>query len=313
MPGSPLIAVGGSAGSIEALHRLLPCFPPNFGAAIAVVIHRSPAQDENRLVHVLERCASLPVRQARDGEPILPGHVYVGPSRVHLGVGDGALHFLVSPKENGARPAIDVLFRSAAEGAPDGVAAVLLSGMLDDGTAGLAAVKARGGLTVVQDPNDARFGDMPRNALASIDVDVVAPIDGIVPVLVDFAAAGGYRPVHKPLTSELSSFGCPDCGGVLWEREEGGALNFVCRIGHAYSPKALERRNESAIEEALWTAVRALEERADLSERLAERLQKQGLTTAAARMSRQAAEARARSRRVRNALPAMNATNEESN
>ena len=306
MTQTPLVVIGASAGGIEALRSLGPTLPADFNAAVAIVLHRQPVEEDERLPRVLARDCRLPVAHARDGEPIEAGRVYVGPADVHLQVFEETFILQAGPKENGSRPAIDVLFRSAAHYGGPQVAGVVLSGMLDDGTAGLAAIKAHGGLALVQDPGEAIYGDMPRNAIESVDVDAVLPLSAMAESLVSFASrarrTNNTASKNDMERSQPSSFSCPDCGGVLWE-VAGKAARFRCRTGHAYSPSSLHMIHRSKLEEALWASIRSLEEHAELTERLSERLRSQSLSAAAERLKRQAHKARERANVVRLALP----------
>ena len=305
-PDPPLIAIGASAGGIEALRQILPTLPYQLPAAVAIVVHRPPVQEDERLAAVLSVGSPLPVATARDGDAITAGRAYICPAGVHLAVEPGAFRLGTQAKENGSRPAIDVLFRTAAHTFGRRVAGVVLSGMLDDGTAGLAAIKVRGGHTVVQDPDDAAFADMPRNAMESVAVDAVLPAARIGAALVAFAhrAAGAQNGAgtHAEGTSAPSLFSCPDCGGVLSEIDADGVVRFRCRVGHAYSPRTLFTMQEEGLEEALWAALRALVERTDMSERLARRSRDRGFPAAARRFEEQAADARRRAETVRAAM-----------
>ncbi|HEY6235086.1 MAG TPA: chemotaxis protein CheB [Candidatus Elarobacter sp.] len=303
----PLIAIGASAGGIEALRVVLPSLPAELPAAVAVVVHRAQVQEDDRLTQVLAIDARLAVRTVTEGALIERGCVYVCPAGVHLAVQGRRFALTTGPRENRSRPAIDVLFRTAAEGLGPRAAGVLLSGMLDDGTAGLAAIKARGGYAVVQDPDEAAFGDMPRNAMENVAVDAVLRLDAMAEALTRFAQEAGSLsvavaiPPREELT-EPSLFSCPDCGGVLSHVEADGVVRFRCRTGHAYSPRTLFSEQEHGLEEALWVALRALVERTDLSERLAKRSRRRGFLAAAHRFDQQAAVARRRAEVVRAAM-----------
>ena len=300
MPRTPLVVVGASAGGVEALQRLLPTLSGELPAAVAIALHRIPSGGD-RLSSLLGKHSRLPVSTARDGEPIRPARAYLGPAGRHLAVVDDTFHLTAGPRENGSRPSIDVLFRTAADAHGGKVVGVLLTGMLGDGTAGLAAIKAAGGYAIVQDPEEARFGDMPRNAIANVEVDAISKLDEmgqhIGAVLETIASPLTHR--HEPRSDEPSQFSCPDCGGVLWKVEQDGVLRFRCRTGHAYSSAGLYNRQDGALETALWAAVRALEERVDMSNVLAERLRTRGLNRAAERLERQARVAHDRAETIR--------------
>lgn len=242
MPGPPLIVIGASAGGIEALRRLMPQLPRTLRAAVAVTIHRLPIAEDERLPRVLGRGTKLPVMHAADGDPLVPGRIYVAPAGVHLAVSDRHFRLDGGPKENGTRPSIDVLFRTAAAAKGPDVIGVLLSGLLHDGAAGLAAIKERGGRVVVQHPDDAAFGDMPRNALLAVDADEVVTIDNMGPLLVKLASDVPKRAVVPEPPEAIrvhSGFSCPDCAGVLNRYREGDVMLYRCRTGHSYTESGL--------------------------------------------------------------------------
>ncbi|GAC1547337.1 MAG: chemotaxis protein CheB [Candidatus Velthaea sp.] len=305
MTAASLIAVGASAGGIEALRTLIPNLPSGLPGAVAVVVHRMPVEEDKRLTRVLRVHSSLPVSTVTDGMKIEAGHVYVCPAGVHLVAQPEYFRLDRGPSENGYRPSIDVLFRSTAEAFYARGAGVVLSGLLDDGTAGLASIKAHGGYALVQDPSDALYGDMPRSAIENVHVDAIGTPKALAQLIDDFARAqelgvpqaGGPRARSQP-----SLFACPSCHGVLWQLENGGAVRFRCSMGHTYSSNALFTRQEETLEAALSTALRALVERADLSSRLAARARGRGLNAAARRFDRQASAANDRADSVRGAL-----------
>ena len=288
--------IGASAGGVEAVMKLLPGLPADLPAAIAIVIHRLPIEDEPRLARVLGKSAAFPVSEARHKEALRPAHAYVAPPAFHLEIADDSLRLHAGPTENGSRPAIDVLFRSAAESRGRTLVGVLLSGLLDDGTAGLAAVKAAGGFAIVQEPTDALFGEMPQHALDSVAVDVVCPVAEIpAQIMRALEQAPLTIGVSQEETKDAPSpFSCPDCAGVLWEIEKNGLLRYRCRTGHAYTPEALAAHQDAAVERAMWEAVRALEERADMHDTLARRLRRGKNIATASRLERRAAEGRNR-------------------
>lgn len=310
MTANSLIAVGASAGGIEALRSFIPNLPPGLPAAIAVVVHRMPVEEDERLTRVLRINARLPVDTVVDGIPIEPGHVYVCPAAVHLVAESSHFHLSTGPKENGYRPAIDVLFRSTAESFGARGAGVVLSGLLDDGTAGLASIKAHGGYALAQDPAEAVYGDMPRSAIDNVAVDAVDTAASLARLASTFADRVRTVPARPALGSfesrNPSLFSCPACGGVLSQIDADGVIRFRCRTGHAYSPHALFTEQEETLEAALWTALRSLVERADLSARLAEQARSRGFEAAARRFEQQAAVANRRAETVRSALGGAN-------
>lgn len=302
----PVIAVGASAGGIEAIRALLHELPETLPAAILIVVHRAPVEEDARLARVLGRRTALPVRNAADGMRLARGSVVVCPAGVHLLTDGTQLVLSAGPRENRSRPSIDVLFRSVASHHGARGAGVLLSGTLDDGTAGLAAIKASGGSAFVQDPDEAMFGDMPDNAIERVDVDVVAPVADLAAAIVAFAGRSAratpreFAPQAIPPTPSL--FSCPDCHGVLSRVEEDSVVRYRCRTGHAFSPGSLDAAQESAVEEALFVAYRSLVERVDLLERLANEAETRHLGAAGRRFRDRAQSERDRMARVRGLL-----------
>jgi two-component system, chemotaxis family, protein-glutamate methylesterase/glutaminase len=285
MPRPDVIVVGASAGGVEALSRLVRGLPRGLPAAMAVVLHTSPT-GPSLLPNILSRAGDLPASAARDGEKFLPGHIYVSSPDHHLLVqSDRTLRVVRGPQENRHRPAIDPLFRSAAQAFESRVLGVLLSGTLDDGTAGLYAVKESGGVTIVQDPEEAIAPGMPRNALKHVQIDYCLPTQEIAALLIGLTSTspGSWKPMPSsdPVTAKEvkiaefdmavingadkpgspSVFTCPDCSGTLFEISDGDVSRYRCRVGHAYSPENVLKAQGAALEGALWTALRMLEER----------------------------------------------------
>lgn len=289
-----LVVIGTSAGGIEALQEVLGGLPADLDAAILVVIHTSN-HPGSLLPRILERYSRLPVVHPDDSTSIRRGHIYVAPPNFHMIVEGDLIRVVQGPRENLHRPAIDPLFRSAAASYGRRVIGVILTGSLDDGTSGLMVVHARGGETIVQDPQTAMFASMPSSALQLVPSARVLPLLEIAARLVQSVAEKlPERASKEPLDtrtareikiaeldmSELgkdehpgrpSPFACPDCGGVLWEIEEGGFLRFRCRVGHAFTARHLGAEQRHAIETALWAALRALEESVSLYHRMADR------------------------------------------
>jgi two-component system chemotaxis response regulator CheB len=177
-----IVAIGASAGGVEASRQLISLLPPEFPAAVVVAIH-IPASCRSYLPEIFTRSGPLPAMQAQNDAPLKPGNIYVAPPDFHLTVGNNSTHLFKGPKENSSRPSIDTLFRSVASSYRIRATAILLSGTLDDGTAGMLSIKLKGGTTVVQDPNEAIFSDMPRNALTYVDIDYCLPINDIAALL----------------------------------------------------------------------------------------------------------------------------------
>ena len=325
MHGHDLIVIGASAGGVEALCLLVKALPADLPAAVCVVLH-VPAHGTSLLPTILSRSGSLPARHPQDGEPIAPGTVYVAPPDHHLLVHEGHFQLVRGPRENGHRPAVDPLFRTAARWYGGRVVGVVLTGALDDGSAGLAAIKTRGGLAVVQDPAEALYPGMPRHAVEAVRADYVLPLAEIAPTLCrlarepagpsrgDAASVGDIERESAIDEFDLdtiaasdhpgvpSGWACPDCGGALWEVHERDLIRFRCRVGHAWSINSLLAEQSHAVEVALWSALRALEERAVLSGRLADRLDARGNARSAGRFRDQSGESRSRAALIRKVL-----------
>jgi two-component system chemotaxis response regulator CheB len=269
------------------------------------------------LQQVLANTGTLPVVKAVDGERIQTGKIYVAIPDHHLVVEPGRLRLTTGPTQHRHRPSIDVLFRSAALAYGPRVIGVVLTGVLDDGTAGLLAIKHHGGVAVVQDPEDAMFAAMPRSALANVTIDHCVPLTKIARLLVRLTSEGvaPVRLVHDRLELEKnadagdfeamnkigkpSTYSCPECHGVLWEVEEPALPRFRCRVGHGYSPQSLAAVQDEAVEDALWAAVRSLEEKAGLSWRLADHWRSLGADQLASEMEQRAHRSRAHALHVR--------------
>jgi two-component system, chemotaxis family, protein-glutamate methylesterase/glutaminase len=322
MPDHGIVVVGASAGGVEALTDLTASLPGDLPAAVFVVLHL-PATGTSALPEILCRHGPLPAAHVKDGEPIQPGRVYVAPPDHHVLLRTGHVHLSRGPRENGHRPAIDPLFRSAAREYATRVIGLVLSGALDDGTAGLLAIKSRGGTAVVQDPADALYPGMPGNALEQVQVDHVAAaasMGKLLARLITDQAVPPADPAPRAMQVEVemegfsleafegnhpgrpSGFSCPDCNGVLWQIQDGGLERYRCRVGHAWSPESLLTQQSEALEAALWIALRSLEERAALARRLAEPARRRGHSITATRFEEQAAEAEHAARLVRDLL-----------
>jgi two-component system chemotaxis response regulator CheB len=197
------VVIGASAGGFQALSAFLGQLPAEFPGAIAVVLHRSP-EGPSSLAPLLGRHACLPVSEPADGEEVRRGHVYIAPRDLHLELRLDRFHLQRGPKQHHTRPAIDALFYSAARAYGSRVIGVLMTGYLSDGVAGLVQIKAEGGLSLVQDPEDAAYPSMPRNAIMHDHVDLVFPLRSLPALLEELvvgksvsaaARASGARPV----------------------------------------------------------------------------------------------------------------------
>src|SRR5262245_29015187 len=305
-----LIVIGTSAGGVEALAEIVRGLPTGFPASLFIVCH-IPAGARSLLPEILSRSGPLLAIQPADGEPFYPGHVYVAPPDHHLVLAQGGrMRLSRAARENHHRPAIDPLFRSAARAYGPRVVGVVLTGHLHDGTAGLMAIRAAGGVAVVQDPAEALVDVMPRTARDIAGADHVLRLSEMGPALVGLVIeppARGGVPMAEPeeraeqivdedkaeqaageRNGEVSLFTCPECGGSLWQLGEDRLLQFRCHVGHAYYADALMSEHSEHLEAALWTAVRMFKERAVLSRQLAERARAGNQPAAAERYAEQA-------------------------
>jgi two-component system, chemotaxis family, protein-glutamate methylesterase/glutaminase len=320
VPTHDIIVIGGSAGALAALKTIVRSLPSAFPAAIFVVVH-TPADSGSILPVVLGKSGPLPAYTAIDDAPIRLGTICVAPPDHHLLVKPERMQVARGPRENRFRPAIDPLFRTAAASYGARVIGVLLSGGQDDGVAGLAHIKRRGGVTIVQDPSDAETPSMPENAIKQVQIDHVLRAEDMAAVIAGL--------VRKPITEEVvtanrnrrdaaeegtdaldshilpgppSPFTCPECGGSLWELREGELVRFQCHVGHAYSGESLVLAQSDGLEAALWTALRALEESSALRRRMAAHARERGMTAIADAYEDHAEESETRADSVRRIL-----------
>jgi two-component system chemotaxis response regulator CheB len=303
-----VVAVAASAGGVEALTALASSLPMDFPAPVLVVLHISPT-GSSLLPHILDRAGKLPARHPRNGERLTSGVILVAPPDRHLVVAKNRAHVLAGPKENGHRPAADVLLRSVAENFGSRSAGLVLSGTMDDGAAGLRAIRTVGGMAMVQEPAQAAFPSMPLAAIEEADPQVVAPVAGLVSHLCDWLSqlpqerqeAGASTPdsPSPTITTDLTSLTCPECSGTLWLQDAYGAQRFRCRVGHTFSFDGLLLGKQTVLEHALWAVVVALEERADLSMRQIRRLRGGGHTPQLERHRREVANAQHRATYLR--------------
>jgi two-component system chemotaxis response regulator CheB len=277
-----VVVIGASAGGVEALRELFAALPP-IQAAVLVVLH-IPAHTPSNLSSILATVASMPVVVGVDGQPLHQGEVYVASADRHLAMDSNGLRVTRGPKESRMRPAIDVLFRTASATYGPRAIGVVLSGTLDDGTAGLWAIKERGGMALVQDPQEARFCSMPESAIQHVAVDLVGDVHALADAIsnmtkepvpsADTADVGGGHAIENKIAmsgnglragvmtlGQVSKYTCPDCHGVLVQIEEGPIVRFRCHTGHAFTLKTLLAEINTSIDHGLWDAIRAIEER----------------------------------------------------
>jgi two-component system, chemotaxis family, protein-glutamate methylesterase/glutaminase len=299
-----IVVIGGSAGSLDPLKALISSLPADLPAAIFITVHVS-AEAPSILPAILTRAGRIPAVHPLNRQPIMKSTIYVAPPDQHLLIEDGCVLASRGPRENLHRPAIDPLFRSAARAYGPRVIGIVLSGLMDDGSSGLMAVKLKGGLAVVQDPAEAAFPEMPERAWHCARAEYVLPVAGIERLLVNsvngsgnghgarlhqtspqkglaggsagraLAAETQHADIENPPVKEHvgmpSVYACPDCHGVLWEVKEGNLLRFRCRVGHSYTAETLNVAVSKGTEDTLWASMRALEEKAELLHRMASR------------------------------------------
>jgi two-component system, chemotaxis family, protein-glutamate methylesterase/glutaminase len=298
-----IIVIGSSAGGIDALKRLCAQLPASLPAAVFIAQHLSPTT-RSILPQILARMGPLPALSPEDGAPIEHGKIYVAAPDRHMLIRHGRILMRRGPHENRTRPSANALFRSAAIAYGGRVIGIVLTGLLDDGTEGLISIKAAGGTSIAQDPDDAEWSSMPKSALLRDHVDHCVPLTELGPLLErlvnadaplsiplpeelaaedriaaqDFAVASTEPRVATP--GEASAFSCPDCGGVLNQIEMADEMRFRCQVGHAFTPLGLADAQNDGIERALGVAVRTHKERIRLFEQMGHRARMRGLTHA---------------------------------
>jgi two-component system chemotaxis response regulator CheB len=322
-PGHDIVVMGASAGGLEVVAQIVEHLPATFPAALFVVIHTGP-NTPGVLPQILMRRGQLPARHASDGAKIYHGQIYCAPPDKHLLLQDGHIQVLHGPKENGFRPAIDPLFRSAAAAYATRVIGVVLSGALDDGVHGLMRIKQRGGIAIVQHPEDAIVDALPLNAIKHVEVDHIAAakeIAGLIERLATQSASEEAPPmaedeiiestvadgVHHILAAAKpgqapSACTCPDCGGSLWEIRNGKLVRYRCHVGHVYTGDSLVTEKDAALENVLWSALRALEESVGLRYRMAKRAREGRISSIAENFERRAKEDESRAALLRSFL-----------
>jgi two-component system chemotaxis response regulator CheB len=293
-----LVVIGASAGGLDGLMSIVTALPPSLKATVLIVMHTN-SRGTTYLPDILGRVSPLPVKLVADGQKVGRGQILVAPPDFHVLVNRRGLSLTRGPRENGFRPAIDPLFRSASRVYQTRTMGVILSGALDDGAYGMKVIKEHGGMTVVQDPEEAQIPSMPLSVLSSITVDHVLKASEIARVIAQ--SAEGRRSSKAGVMAERKepepqnpgtvtqvdemneTYGpptgltCPDCGGSLWDASQGALVRFRCHVGHQFSQDALDSSQHDIVENALWSAVRALEEHAAMKQRMAERAHGAGL------------------------------------
>jgi two-component system chemotaxis response regulator CheB len=320
MPQRDIVVIGASAGGLEALRTIVKGLPASLRASVLVVVHTTPG-GAGLLPEILSRISAVPVAYADTGEALRHGQIYLARRDHHLLVTPHGIRLSHGPRENGFRPAIDPLFRTAARAFGPRVVGVVLSGALSDGTYGLGVIKHHGGATIVQDPDDAIIASMPLRAMQMVEIDQVLPAGQIASAIVQLTTdeisqrrvamsrsdklepqlAAEDTPVSEmeDVFGPPSALTCPDCGGALWEVREDQMVRYQCHVGHQYGPESLEAGQREEIDSALWSAVRVLEEHAELKSRMARRAGENGLATVADGFAEGAQDARHQAQQIR--------------
>ncbi|HEY3918735.1 MAG TPA: chemotaxis protein CheB [Stellaceae bacterium] len=320
-----IVTIGASAGGIESLRAVVAGIPGDCRAAIFVVLH-VPPYDPSALPEIIGRSGPLPVSHAEDGERIRARRIYVAPPDHHMLLSARTISVTKGPKENRFRPSIDALFRSAAYSFGAKVVGVVLSGALDDGTSGLWSIKRLGGISVVQDPKDARFESMPLSAMEQVKIDYKLKASAIGPLIgklsskkaaihktndptlrkrlsaeMKIAAEAGAFQKGIMDWGELTPFTCPECHGALVKLKEGNMTRYRCHTGHAYSDSSLLEDVMEHTGEMLWQVMRSMEEAVMLLRHLGEHMEERGFEKRASVFLSKARDIERRTRAVREA------------
>ncbi|MCY7321479.1 MAG: chemotaxis protein CheB, partial [Phormidesmis sp. CAN_BIN36] len=297
MPGHDIIVIGTSAGGLKALGAIVGTLPADINAVLFIVQHLA-SDKPSILPKILTDLSSLPAHHPSDGEPIQKGRIYVAPPDYHLLINQGSIRVVRGPQENRFRPAIDALFRSAARAYGSRVVGVVLTGYIDDGTVGLKAIKKTGGIAIVQDPGEAEYPSMAKSALRYVKVDHCSLLAEIPDLLVHLTNESAADQEAYPVTQEIeveskiaeqgmntqeflenveaigtrTTYSCPECDGSIWQIGKEEPLRFRCHIGHSFTADVFLAEQTQHLENALWSAVRAMEEKITFSRQMSERM-----------------------------------------
>jgi two-component system chemotaxis response regulator CheB len=291
-----IVVIGASAGGLNSVIEVTAQLTPEMYMAVFVVLHVTPNSATDHLLQRIQKNTSYECEIARNETVVEAGHIYMADSDRHLVVKKGTMLLGEGPVENRWRPSIDVLFRSAAAAYDGRVIGIILSGLMQDGTAGMLAIKRSGGTLIVQDPGQAEYPDMPRSVLDNMEVDYCLPLEQIGQVLLEKSKNGVHRhTVPKDVLAEAeiaekaaigidklkeigekSLFSCPDCGGGLWEMKHESFSRYRCHTGHVYSSNELLFKQNEALENTLWVALRMMEERRNLLKKMSEEEKSKG-------------------------------------
>jgi two-component system chemotaxis response regulator CheB len=318
-----IIVIGASTGGVDAIKKLTADIPVDFDASIFIVWHMAPSL-KGVLPHILNKQGKNFAANAVDQEEIKPGRIYIAPPDHHLLLEEGKIRVTRGPKENRFRPAVDPLFRSAAYTYGPRVIGIILSGGLDDGTAGLWLIKEKGGIAIVQDPSEAEVSSMPESAMREVNVDYCVSVTAMAPLLIklikeecpekDETTMEGNSDIEKEIQiqmphqedpadilaiGELSPYTCPECHGVLSAIKEGNRVRYRCHTGHAFSADTLLAMLTENIEESLWTAIRSIQESTMMLSQLGDHFAQINKPEVAARYFQKAKEAEERANKVR--------------
>jgi two-component system chemotaxis response regulator CheB len=293
-----MVVIGASAGGLNALAEMVQNLQKGLDVAYCIVLHLSRKGIGDFIVHRLAQVTAMPCSMVVNGGPVKPDHIYIARPNQHMLIKENKFLLGAGPEENRFRPSIDVLFRSAAVAYSSHAIGIILSGLLDDGTSGMWAIKRSGGTCVVQDPNQAEYPDMPLSVINNMEVDYVATLDEIGPMIAEIVklkkgrktavpkdviaeskiaeqTAVGIDDVKK-LDVEQSLFACPDCGGGLWEAKNDIIKRYRCHIGHAYTERDLVLKQAETAGATLWVALRMMEERKHLLKKMGVDYSKKG-------------------------------------
>lgn len=267
MAGRDIIAIGASAGGYEAIPRLTAGLPVDLPAIVLITLHISRASP-GLLPSILDRLGPLPAGFANDGEKLTHGRIYIAPPDYHLAFDDGRIFLSHGPKENLQRPCINVMFRSAANTYGQRVSGVLLTGLLDDGAAGLWEIQQHGGATIVQDPEEATYPDMPQNAIRGLNVQYIVRLDEMASLLTRLATTNRENTPLNPAqpVPENSAQTCPECGGAITSFRLGHMHEYRCHTGHRFGLHSFIAQKSASVEHALNAALAQSEELSDLLE-----------------------------------------------
>ncbi|WP_446745703.1 chemotaxis protein CheB [Silvibacterium acidisoli] len=257
-----VVVIGASAGGVEAVRKLISLLPADLPAAVFITLHL-PERGQSPLTDIFSRESALPVIHPWEETEIQEGHIYVAPPDFHLLPGSHTVRLSRGPKENLMRPCINTMFRSAAEAHAERVIGVVLTGLLDDGAAGLWEIQQRGGVTVVQHPEEATFSSMPQNAIRGVKVQHIlriAEIPAVISEVVRRENMAHIAPVREPVTEEPAIQSCPECQGAMKRHTFGRLIGYSCHIGHRFSQLSMIAEKSAVVEQSLWKALSQSEE-----------------------------------------------------